>query len=97
MTRIEHIEFAKRVEAEENRQNHRIDVLEGTVKEFQRLAIGVEKLTVNLENMVKAQTDMNARLAKIEKEPADNWKLLVSGIIGALAAAIGAAIVGGLL
>ena len=97
VTRIEHTEFAKRIEAEEHRQNKRLDLLETTVKDFQRVALGVEKLSIGLENMVKAQENMNKRLGELEREPADKWKILVSGIIGALATAIGAAILGGFL
>ena len=69
-----HNEFAKRVDEENTRQNHRLAELESTVKEIQRLSIAVEKMAVSLQAMTKELEEQGDRLEKIEKEPADKWK-----------------------
>ena len=69
-----HNEFAKRVDEENDRQNHRLAELESTVKEIQRLSIAVEKMAVSLQAMTKELEEQGDRLEKIEKEPADKWK-----------------------
>lgn len=96
LTRIEHIEFAKRVEEENARQNHRILKLEQCFDHLNRLTIAVERMAVSMDNMSDKQDDMADRLRDLEKEPADRWRQLKSGIIGAIAAAIGAAIIAAL-
>ena len=94
ITRLEHNAFAERIDAENDRQNHRIQELEDNIKEINRLAISVEKMAVNMESMVRSQNDMTRSLEKqgerldaIEKEPAQKWKsavwLVVAGLIGA--------------
>lgn len=93
VTRLEHAEFAKRVEEEDNRQNHRISKLEQSIESLNRLTLSVERMALSMDHMAEKQEDMNERLGQLEKEPADNWRQLKSGIIGAIATAIGAAII----
>lgn len=94
ITRAEHTAFADKIEAENDRQNHRIAELERYIKEIQQLTVSVERMAVNLENMVKSQNDMTRTLEKqgerldaIEKEPAAKWKnatwIIIAGLIGA--------------
>lgn len=96
--RAEHEEFARRIDAENSRQNRRIEVLEESVDRFGRIATSVEKLAVNMEGMLKEQERQGERLNKLEKKPAENWNAttkailttlvstLVAGLTGALAA-----------
>lgn len=93
VTRLEHSEFAKRVHEENERQNHRITKLETSYENLNRLTIAVEKMAVSMDNMAEKQTDIARRLSDLEKEPADHWRQMKSGIIGAIATAIGAAII----
>ena len=94
ITRNEHNVFAEKIEAEEERQNHRISELETTVKQIQQLTISVEKMAVNIEAMVKSQNNMASSLEKqgqrldaIEREPAQKWEkavwLVIAALIGA--------------
>ena len=60
LTRQEHEEFARRMEAENkrledenNRQNKRLDLLEESVRELGALTASVEKLAASVESMVK--------------------------------------------
>lgn len=91
-----HKEFATRVDAENQMQNQRIDKLEETVKEIQRLTIAVERMAVSMEAMTKEIASQGQRLDTIEKEPADKWKNAVWIVVSALiAAAVGALVRGG--
>ena len=81
ITRAEHTAFAEKIDAENDRQNHRISALEENIKQLQQLTISVEKMAVNMESMVRSQNDMTRSLEKqgerldaIEKEPATKWK-----------------------
>lgn len=92
-----HKEFATRVDAENQMQNQRIDKLEETVKEIQRLTIAVERMAVSMEAMTKEIASQGQRLDAIEKEPADKWKNAVWVVVSALiAAAVGALVRGGI-
>lgn len=92
-----HKEFATRIEAEDNRQNKRIDVLEETVKQIQDLTISVKEMTNSINNMAATLERQVNRLDAIEREPAENWKkavwLVLSTLIGA---AVGAFLRGGI-
>ena len=91
-----HKEFATRVDAENQMQNQRIDKLEETVKEIQRLTIAVERMAVSMEAMTKEIASQGQRLDAIEKEPADKWKNAVWIVVSSLiAAAVGALVRGG--
>ena len=75
-----HNEFAKRIEDENDRQNHRIGNLEDTVKQIQDLTISVKSMSGSIDRMVKQLEKQGERLDAIEKEPADKWKQ-ASGIV----------------
>ena len=69
-----HKEFARRIEEENTRQNHRISNLEDGQKQIHELVSTVKVLAVNMEQMAKEQAKQGEALAAIEKEPADKWK-----------------------
>lgn len=50
ISRAEHEEFRKRIEAEDNRQNRRIEILENSVQQLQELVASVQTLANNMEN-----------------------------------------------
>lgn len=83
-----HNEFAKRIEAEDERQNRRIAKLEDAVGQMSELTASVRELATNMANMAKEQTKMSDRLEVIENRPAQNWDKLVWAIAGALIAGI---------
>lgn len=84
ITRGEYEEVIKRVEAEEHRQNKRLDNLEESVSTLTDLTISIEKIAISIEQMQKELTKQGARLEKIEQEPAENWKKVVWLVIAAL-------------
>ena len=87
--RAEHEEFAKRIDAENTRQNRRIEALEQSVDRFGRIASSVERLATNLAGMLKEQD----RLDKLEGKPGENWNVTVKSILTAIGSAIGGGLV----
>lgn len=66
---------------EDNRQNHRIAVLEESQKVIQELVISVHELAKDMKQMLQEQQEQGGRLDKLdgrlgalEREPARKWK-----------------------
>ena len=89
ITREEQEAIISRIDAEDARQNHRIEKLEDAVQNIAKLTISVEKLAVNMDRMTREQEKISSRISAIEQEPADNWRKAVWIILTAL---IGAAV-----
>lgn len=83
-----HKEFAERIQAEETRQNKRLDKIEESIFQIGELTTSVKVLASNMENMAKEQERQGERLQSIEDKPAKNWDKLVWAIAGALIAGI---------
>ena len=80
---------------------HRMKVQEDQAKAIQSLVVSVEKLALNMENMLEEQRQQGERLKVLEEEPKKQWSSIkktiftsvLSTIAGALAAALLMAIV----
>lgn len=81
-----HDEFAKRIEAEETRQNKRLETLEQTMSQLTDLTVAVKEMAVSMAAMKDTLEKQGQRLEDIEKEPGQNWKkavwLVVAAIVG---------------
>jgi len=88
VTRVEHQEFAKRIDEENNRQNHRLSVLETGQAQIGELVSSVKVLAVNMETMSKELSKQGERLSEIEGKPGKRWDTVVAciltGIVGFL-------------
>ena len=84
LTVAEHREFAERIDAEEHRQNKRLDKIEETMFQIGELTTSVKVMASNMENMAKEQEKQGERLQAIEDKPAQNWDKLIWVIVGAL-------------
>ena len=93
ITREEHEEFTKRMEAEHTRQNRRIELLEENVERLGRITSSVERLATNMEGMLKEQERQGERLDKLEGKPGENWNGMVKSILAAIGSAIGGGLV----
>lgn len=89
ITRQEHSEFAARLDAENKRQNKRLDELSENIKELHRLTVSVEKMSQSVENMAREMGKQNDRLSAIESAPSKRWNAALTAGIGT---AIGAGI-----
>lgn len=81
VTRAVHEEFAKRIDEENDRQNHRISILETGQAQIADLVASVKVLAVNMETMSKELSKQGDRLAEIEGKPAKRWETVVACII----------------
>ncbi len=70
-----------RLKEENDRQNHRISELEGSVREISNLTAAIEKLAANMENMLKVQEQQSKRLEQIESRDGEKWRKAI-GYIG---------------
>ena len=94
ITRPEYNEAVKRMEAEEHRQNRRLDKLDEQMETLTELTAAVREMAVSVRNMQEELKKQGDRLEKIEQEPADNWKkaiwIVLAAVIGfAIHAALG--------
>lgn len=76
-----HEEYAKRMEDEHKRQNHRISVLEETVKDISSLTHSVASLAQSVEQMAKAQEKQSERLETLESRDGEMWRKVVGYVI----------------
>lgn len=83
-----HKEFSERIDAEEKRQNKRLDKLEDGFGQLAKLTSALEVMANNMENMAKEQAKQGERLEVIESKPAQNWEKLVWAIGGAILTAV---------
>ena len=85
---VEHKEFAKRMEEEHVRQNHRISTLEKLVEENRNLSLSIERLTISMQNMVSEQRAQGERLEALEDRDGEMWRkamgYLLTAVIGAV-------------
>ena len=88
-----HDEFAARIEAEEKRQNTRLDKLENVMDVIQEQTISIKTMTVSIENIVQELKKHTERLEALEAEPGNKWRRLTDGIIGAIAGLIGSGVI----
>jgi len=88
VTKAVHEEFAKRIDEENDRQNHRISILETGQAQINELVSSVKVLAVNMDTMSKELAKQGDRLAEIEGKPAKRWETVVAciltGIVGFL-------------
>lgn len=88
ITRFEVDERLKRVDDENNRQNHRIDKLEKIADQLTDMAASIKVMAVSMQGMQAEQKEQGERLKKIEEEPADKWNSLVKTAITVIATAV---------
>lgn len=88
ISRQEHEEFRRlmnsenqRLHEEDNRQNHRLDTLEETIKQVAAISTSVEKLALNMENMLKEQVSQGKRLETLEGRDGEMWRKVVGYLV----------------
>ncbi len=88
VTRREHEEFRRSMELanqnldnENKRQNKRLDILEENAKQNTALVANVERLAVNMENMLKVQEAQGKRLEVLEGQDGAMWRNAVGYVM----------------
>lgn len=88
ITRREHDEFAKRIDAENERQNKRIEILEKTVKDMAELPMLVKQISKNQDKQL-------VELEAIKNKPMQTLNATKQSIINTIVNLIATAIVSG--
>lgn len=97
ITRAEHEEYALRMDQEHKRTNHRLETLEQTTQEINRLQLSIERLAVSVESMVKEQRQQSDRLQVLEGRDGTMWRQTVGYIISAVIGAAATYIIGSMV
>lgn len=104
ITRAEHEEFRnsvtaeiKRVDAENERQNKRLDLVEGAVSETKAISANVERLAVSMEHMAREQEKQGQRLEKLEGKDSTKYSKIWTIVITAVVSVLCSGIVGSLM
>ena len=93
LTRAEHTEFAKRMEENNKRIDHRLADVESDVKEINNLVISVNKLATNMELMLEEQKEQGTRLEALEKRPIKKYDTAITAGITAVVTAVVTALI----
>lgn len=97
LLRAEFLAFKETMNAENERQNHRILKLEDTTEKINELAVSTEKLASTMEKMLEEQKEQGKRIVKLEGRDGEKWRsvakivatAVISGVIGAVLMMIG--------
>ncbi len=88
ISRAEHEEFRRSMElanenlaSENKRQNRRIDILEENAKQNTAMVANIERLAVNMENMLKVQEQQGERLEALESRDGEKWRSAAGYVI----------------
>ena len=84
ITRAEHEEFCKRLDAENNRQNQRIKLLEDQTKQVTELALSVRELAQSIKQMAETQKEQGERHEQLESRDGEMWRKVTGYIITAI-------------
>lgn len=84
ITRAEHEEFCKRIDAENNRQNKRIKLLEEQTKQVTEIALSVRELAQSIKQMAETQKEQGEKLEKLESRDGEMWRKATGYIITAI-------------
>ena len=84
VSQSEHKEFVKRLDEENRRQDKRIELLEQNIQQLHSLTTSVERLAINIQNMVKVQEQQGERLQHLEGMDGKKWRKAV-GYVGSAA------------
>lgn len=86
ITRAEHEEFCKRVEAEDHRQNKRLENLEEQTKQFTDLVLSVRELAQSVKQLAEIQKAQGEKLDELENRDGEMWRrvscYVITSIIG---------------
>ena len=76
---------------------NRMDKQEAQNEVIQDLVISVKEMAINMTQMLEELKAQGARLDKLEREPAESWKLVKTTLLTALISVLIGAVVGHLI
>lgn len=88
VTKAQHEEFKERLDAENERQNHRINKLESTIEKINDLAISTNELATTMKSMLEEQKNQGKRLSELESRDGKKWRDIVKTVIAVAVTAV---------
>lgn len=88
ITKAVHDEFAKRIDAENERQNKRISALENTVVQIGALTSSVKELAVNISHMAEEQKRQGVKIDEMDSRDGNKWRSIASHVVTSIASII---------
>lgn len=80
LTKEIHEEFAKRVEEEQERQDHRLSALETTVTQIASLTASIKELAVNMAHMTEEQKRQGQKIDEMDARDGNKWRSIASHV-----------------
>ena len=77
-----------RLAEEDDRQNHRLDILEASMQEMSKISANTERLAVNMGNMLEVQKQQGERLKTLEARDGEKWRKAMAYIGTAILGAV---------
>lgn len=87
----------QRIKDENDRQNHRLNDLEETVKQINELVLSVQRISISVEALTKEVQKQGQRLEKIENAPLERVNSISQTVITTITGIIIGALATGLL
>ena len=88
MLHVEHEEYAKGVEKEFERVNHRLKHLEHQEEKQTELLISIKELTTEMKDIKTEQKEQGDRLETLENRDGEKWRkaewIVIAAVIGAV-------------
>lgn len=82
----------ERIRDEDDRQNKRIAVIEEDTKAIHKLTASIEKLVIQMQDMLSEQKEQGERIRRLEEEPGNAWnevkKKAIDTVVGLVAGAL---------
>lgn len=88
ISREEHEEFRRRMEADHKRTDARLKVLEANDKRITALTVSIEKLATNMKNMTDVQKEQGQKLEELEGRDGKMWRTVSSYLVTAIVGAV---------
>ncbi len=76
-----HGEFAARVVEEDKRQNRRLELLEESINRINDLTVSIERIEVNMSNMIEEIKEQGKRLGELENEPIESYNQVKQSVV----------------
>lgn len=86
--RVEFAEYCKRIDAENDRQNYRLKILEEQTQQVVDIAISVRELAQSIKQMTEIQKKQGDKLEVLENRDGETWRKIstyaITAIIGVI-------------
>lgn len=84
ISRLEHEEFVKRMQDEHVRLSKRITEVKEVTQQINDLAMSVQRLATNMENMLENQKEQEKRIDEMEERDGNLWRQTIGYIVTAV-------------